>query len=93
MYIGNGTVYIYEDTSIGGNLDVGPNQAQTPIKAYFNHAGSTGHIRIEGRYRDQGFLHFETNYQYGEMLLLLEIPSLLDVAIMLVIHMFKHVNH
>ena len=24
---------------------------------------------MEGRYRDQGFLHFGTNYQYGEMLL------------------------
>ena len=24
---------------------------------------------LEGRYRDQGFLHFETNYQYGEMFL------------------------
>ena len=23
----------------------------------------------EGRYRDQGYLHFDTNYQYGEMLL------------------------
>ena len=57
------------NTTITGNLDVGPSQAQTSIKAYFNHAGSTGHIRIEGRYRDQGFLHFETNYQYGEMFL------------------------
>ena len=24
---------------------------------------------MEGRYRDQGYLHFETNYQYGEMFL------------------------
>ena len=40
---------------IDGNLDVGPSQAQTSIKAYFNHAGSTGHIRIEGEWRDQGF--------------------------------------
>ena len=24
---------------------------------------------MEGRYRDQGFLHFETNYQYGELFL------------------------
>ena len=69
MYCGTDIVYIYEDATIGGNLDVGPSQAQTSIKAYFNHAGSTGHIRIEGRYRDQGCLHFETNYQYGEMFL------------------------
>ena len=57
------------DVSISGNLDVGQDHAQTSIKAYFNHAGSTCHIRIEGRHRDQGFLHFETNYQYGEMFL------------------------
>ena len=25
---------------------------------------------MDGRYRDQGFLHFETNYQYGEMFLI-----------------------
>ena len=24
---------------------------------------------MEGRYRDQGVLHFETNYQHGEMFL------------------------
>ena len=54
---------------IDGKLDVGQGQAQTSVKAYFNHAGSTGHIRIEGRCRDQGVLHFETNYQYGEMFL------------------------
>ena len=69
MYCGNDIVYIYEDATIGGNLDVVPNQAQTSIKTFFNHAGSTGHIRIEGRYRDQGYLHFETNYQNGEMFL------------------------
>ena len=57
------------NTTISGNLDVGTSQAQTSIKAYVNHAGSTGHIRIEGRYRDQGYLHFETNDQYGEMFL------------------------
>ena len=26
-------------------------------------------MMMEGRYRDQGFLHFETNYQYGGMFL------------------------
>ena len=69
MYCGNNKVHMCTDTSIDGNLDVGQSQAQTSIKAYFNHAGSTGHIRIEGRYRDQGFLHFETNYQYGDFLI------------------------
>ena len=57
------------DAALSGKLDAGQDQAQTSIKAYLNHAGSTGHIRIEGRWRDQGFLHFETNYGYGEMLL------------------------
>ena len=57
------------DTTISGKLDVGPSQAQSRITTYFNHAGSTGHMMMEGRYRDQGYLHFETNYQYGEMLL------------------------
>ena len=52
-----------------GNVNAGQDQAQASIKACVNHAGSTGHIRIEGRYRDQGFLHFETNYEYGEMFL------------------------
>ena len=54
------------DAVISGNLDVGPSQAQTAIKTNFKH-------RLHddgGRYRDQGFsLHFETNYQYGELLL------------------------
>ena len=49
------------------NVDVGPSQAQRRINTYFNHVGSTGYMMMEGRYGDQGFLHFETNYQYGEM--------------------------
>ena len=59
---------------INGSLNIGSNQDGTPlsmsnVKAYFNHAGSAGYMMMEGRYRDQGFLHFETNYQYGEMFL------------------------
>ena len=57
------------NTTISGNLDVGPSQAQSNVKTYCNYVGSFGFMMIEGRYRDQGFLHFETNYQYGEMLL------------------------
>ena len=34
----------------------------------FNHVGNTGFMQMEGRYRDQGLLHFETNYYFGEML-------------------------
>ena len=55
------------DTTISGNLDVGPSQTQSHVKTYFNHVGSSGFMMVGGRYRDQGFLHFETNYQYGEM--------------------------
>ena len=58
-------VNIYKDTTISGNLDVGPSQAQTSIKAYVNHAGSTGHIEMEARWREQGFIHFKTNYTAG----------------------------
>ena len=51
---------------IDGNLDVGVG-ASSSKETYFNHAGSTGFMMVEGRYRDQGFLHFETSYKYGEM--------------------------
>ena len=55
------------DATISGSLDVGPSQAQSNVKTCFDHVGSTGFMMMEGRYRDQGFLHFETNYQYGDM--------------------------
>ena len=58
------------DVSInGGYLGIRPSQAQSKIKTHVNHVGTTGYMHMEGRYRDQGFLHFETNYQYGEMFL------------------------
>ena len=69
MYVGNDIAYIYEDTTNAGNLGVGTTPAQSNVKTYFKHAGSTGFMMMEGRYRDQGFLHFETNGQYGEFLL------------------------
>ena len=40
-----------------GNLDVGPAQATTKIKAYVNHTGYQGNIQIEPRWRSQGFIH------------------------------------
>ena len=55
------------NTTISGNLNVGPSQAQSNVKTYFDNFGSSGFMMMEGRYRDQGFLHFENNYQYGEM--------------------------
>ena len=48
-------VNIYKDTTISGNLDIGPSQAQSSINTYFHHVGSTGYMMMEGRYRDQGF--------------------------------------
>ena len=73
MYCGNNLVHMYNDTTVDGNLDVGQSQAQTSIKAWFNHVGSTGFMMTEGRYRDQGLLHFGTNYQYGELFLTVRI--------------------
>ena len=55
MYCGNNLVHMYKDTTVDGNLDVGQSLAQTSIKAWFNHVGSTGFMMIEGRYRDQRF--------------------------------------
>ena len=66
MYCGNNLVHVYKDTQMDGNLDVGPSQAQNKVTTHFHHVGSTGYMMMEGRYRDQGFLHFGTNYQYGE---------------------------
>ena len=55
-------VNIYKDTTINGNLDVGLGAANTKIKAHVNHAGSTGYMGIEGRWRDQGYINPATNY-------------------------------
>ena len=46
------------DTTISGNLDVGPSQAQSSIKAYVNHIGKTGYVEMEARWSSQGFIHF-----------------------------------
>ena len=70
IHCGTNLVHMYKDTTIDGNLDVVQSQAHTSMKAYFNHVGSSGFMMMEGRYRDQGFLHFETNYKYGEMFLI-----------------------
>ena len=49
MYCGNNLVHMYKDTTIDGHLDVGQSQAQTSIKAWFNHVGSTGFMMMGGR--------------------------------------------
>ena len=66
-------IIMQKATRINGSLNIGLNQDGTPlamgnVKTYFNQVGSSCFMMMEGRYRDQGFLHFETNYQYGEML-------------------------
>ena len=43
------------NTSISENLDVGPSQAQSSIKAYVNHSGKTGYVEMEARWSSQGF--------------------------------------
>ena len=55
------------DASISGNLDVGQDQAQTPIKAYVNHIGKTGYVEMEARWASQGFIHFKTDHTAGEL--------------------------
>ena len=59
----------FKYATTAGDLDIGPSQAQSRVNTYFNHVGSAGYMMIAGRYRDQGFLHFETTYQYGDMFL------------------------
>ena len=67
-------IIMHKATRINGSLNAGLNQGGTPlsmgkVKTYSNHAGSSGYMVMEGRYRDQGFLHFGTNYQSGKMFL------------------------
>ena len=56
------------NTPTSGNLDVGPAQAVTSIKAYVNHAGNQGNVEIEARWRSQGFIHSNTDYADGLLL-------------------------
>ena len=51
------------NTTVTGNSGVGTSQAQSNVNTYFNHVGSTGFVMMEGRCRDRGFLHFETNFR------------------------------
>ena len=60
------------DAVVSGNLDVGPSQATTSIKAYVNHAGHQGNVEIEARWGSQGFIHFNTDYPYGLLLIAVE---------------------
>ena len=57
------------DVSTSGNLDVGPAQAVTSIKAYVNHAGHQGNVEIEARWNSQGYLKFNTTNADGLLLI------------------------
>ena len=57
---------------IDGNLEVGQDPAKTSIKAYVNHLGNQGNVEIEARWRNQGFLHFNTNHSYGYIFLVVK---------------------
>jgi hypothetical protein len=48
------------DTTISGNLDVGPDQAQTSIKAYVTHGGHVGNVEIEARWHYTAYIHCNT---------------------------------
>ena len=48
-----------------GNLDVGPSQAVTSIKAYVNHAGHQGNVEIKALWSSQGYVNFNTTYPGG----------------------------
>ena len=62
-------IIMHKATRMNGSLNIGLNQDGTPLAmssvmlalSYFNHVGSSGFMMMEGRYRDQGYLHFETN--------------------------------
>ena len=47
---------------IDGNLDVGPSQAVTSIKAYVNHAGHQGYVELKALWNSQGYLNFSTTH-------------------------------
>ena len=62
-------VNTYKYTSISANLDVGVGAASSLVKAHVNHEGSTGHIQMEAKYRNQSFLSFGTTYVNGYIFL------------------------
>ena len=54
-------------TTISGNLNVGVGAASSMAKAHVNHEGSTGHIRMVAKYRNQSLLSFDTTYVNGSL--------------------------
>ena len=44
---------------------LGLGASQTSVNAHVNHAGYTGNVQIEARWRSQGFIHFNTDYPEG----------------------------
>ena len=53
------------NTPISGNLDAGPSQAQTSVKAYVNHAGHRGNVEIKAMWNSQGYGNFNTTNADG----------------------------
>ena len=77
---------------IGGNLDVGQDQAQTSIRAYVNHVGYIGNVQIEAGWRSQGFIHFNTNYPEGVLLFAVKDDLYIYVGIE-VVYFYKPTTH
>ena len=50
---------------LSGNLEVGPSQAVTSIKAYVNHAGHQGNVEIKALWNSQGYVNFNTTNADG----------------------------
>ena len=81
-------IYDTGNTSISGNLDVGPAQATTSIKTYVNHVGYTGYVEMEARLRSQSFISFNTGY--AESLLLFAVKYDLYMYVgMEVVYVYK----
>ena len=61
-------VTIHKGTTSSGNLEVGPSQTQSRIKAYVNHAGRQGNVEIHATYNSEGFIGFNTTGAHGLLL-------------------------
>ena len=60
-------IYIYKDTPISGNLDVGEGAATSNIKAFASHNGNTSSCELIAVNRDRGKFRFNTDYGHGTL--------------------------
>ena len=67
MYVGNDIAYVYEDTTTGGNLDVGVGAPTSYIKTYATNNGNTSSCEFIAVNKDHGKLRFNTDYGHGTL--------------------------